>query len=108
MPHGGDADADVDEMYHLIEGLLSDARALRRSCVVGGDWNATVGARQPSDDADVVGLHGVGDRNVRGELLVQLAAGHSLVLANTIFDKSFDKLWTHQNGASRRQLDYFL
>eukprot|EP00959_Pyramimonas_sp_CCMP1952_P337039 7057766-Pyramimonas_sp.AAC.1 len=51
MPHGGDADADVEDMYNSIEGLLSEVRALRRSCVLGGDWNATVGAGLPRDGA---------------------------------------------------------
>eukprot|EP00959_Pyramimonas_sp_CCMP1952_P242244 5063345-Pyramimonas_sp.AAC.1 len=107
MPRGGDADAHVDEMYHSIEGLLSDARAVRRPCVVGGDWDATVGARQPSDDADAVGLRGVGDRDARGEMVAQWAAGHHLALANAISDRDSDNMWTRQRGTSRRQLDYF-
>eukprot|EP00959_Pyramimonas_sp_CCMP1952_P207007 4330310-Pyramimonas_sp.AAC.1 len=69
MPRGGDDDADVDKVYDRIEGLLYGARALRRTRLLGGDWNATVGARQPSDDADVVGPRGIGHRNARRQML---------------------------------------
>ena len=101
MPHGGNGDADVEGVYMHIS-------ALRRACVLLGDWNAVVGHFQPGDDENIVGAYGVGDRNDRGDWLVQWAMAQKLIIANTKCMKTFEEQWTHHHADSRRQLDYGL
>ena len=56
----------------------------------------------------LVGAFGLGPRNERGEWLAQWASAHRLTIASTMIEKALDSQWTHQNGSSRRQLDYCL
>ena len=73
-----------------------------------GDWNAVVGALQPGDDEETVGLRGIGPRNPRGEWLAQWASSQQLSITNTFFERNFEKQWTHQIGRLKRQIDYGL
>ena len=49
--------------------------------------NAIVGPRQFGDDRHIVGDHGVGARNERGEWLVEWATAHRLNIASTTIEK---------------------
>ena len=106
MPHANYDDADVEGVYLQLNGLIGGRERVRRTCVIAGDWNAVVGPQQLGDDGAIVGVHGVGTRNERGEWMAQWATTQRLMIVNTTVQKSFDEQWTYENGGVMRQLDY--
>ena len=108
MPHGGYSDQDIEEMYSMIDGVLDDARKKQRIVILGGDWNAEAGQRQPGEQDMSIGIHGAGSRNARGEVFVKWAALKRLVIMNSMFRKRFENAWTHTQAGRHRILDYFL
>eukprot|EP00973_Karenia_brevis_P004081 560190-Karenia_brevis.AAC.1 len=108
MPHVGYSDLEVESTYQQIDDILAKTRAARHFALLGGDWNAEVGRRQPGEEGSAVGANGEGVRNPRGDLLAKWATHSNLKLENTCFRKTWDNTWTHvQNGRSRI-IDYIL
>lgn len=52
--------------------------------------------------------HGLGERNERGDNLINFARAHSLFIANSMFKKKLHKRWTWTLGAGRNEIDYIL
>ena len=75
-----------------------------------GDFNAKVGSRQNDEEKESVGPFGLGDRNERGEQLVEFVTGNDLVVANTFFQQHPRRLftWTHPDGVTKNQIDSIL
>lgn len=65
----------VEEFYGQIESAIRSSPSSDIKIVVG-DWNAKIG-RESKGCSHVMGSHGIGERNRRGEWLLHLA------LANT-------------------------
>ena len=109
MPHGGCDDTEVEGVYTQLASVVCGSRRIRRACILLGDWNAVVGARQAGDEEDTVGNHGgAGARNGRDEWLVNWASSQRLTIAATLFERRDDDSWTYRNGHVVRQLDYCL
>ena len=85
MPHSKYPDMEVDIVYEILHELLQQSRRRSISCIIAGDWNAQVGARQERDDTNVLGPHAFQVRNGRGEWLLQWCTTHSLILGNTFY-----------------------
>ncbi|XP_072027808.1 craniofacial development protein 2-like [Amphiura filiformis] len=77
--------------------------------IVMGDFNAKVGECQPDEEA-IMGKFGYGQRNKRGEMLLECAAQHKLVIGNTFFKKNKNRYWTWESpdGHTRNQIDFIL
>ena len=45
-------------------------------------------------DEDTVGPHGLGNRNERGEKLIEWAKSHGMIIGNTWFEQHPRRLWT--------------
>ena len=60
-----------------------------------GGWNAKIGSDCEGYE-DVMGRHGIGERNESGEMLLELAKRKSLYIANTKFQGKLRKkaTWT--------------
>ena len=67
MPHSGYDAVAVEEVYAAMSTLHNEARRKHRITVFAGDWNAVLGTWKPGDDAKVLGNHGLGPRNCRGQ-----------------------------------------
>jgi len=52
--------------------------------ILCGDWNAKIG-KTSVEWQDIIGNYGFGERNERGERLLQFAVENDLVVANTLF-----------------------
>ena len=76
--------------------------------VIMGDFNAKVGSN--GTERSIVGVHGLGDRNDRGQLLVDFCAANELMVTNTLFRQHPRRLytWTSPRGSYRNQIDYLL
>ena len=77
--------------------------------MVVGDWNAKTG----SDNTGwqhVMGQFGVGQRNARGERLLQFVQEKGLCICNTKFPNKLSRkwTWTSPNGQDRNMIDYVI
>ena len=75
--------------------------------VIGGDFNAEIGLRQPGEDDAVIGPHGAGSRNKRGDAMAKWALRAEVSVANTFFEKPWGRTWTHKYKGRERTIDYF-
>ena len=107
FPHCGYPDNAVDEMYTQLESLIAEAKAAGYTIIIGADCNAEAGGVQGLCAA--LGSFGNESSSARGEWLKAWAEKSNLLLANTVFKKRWDKIWTHASTSGRqRQIDYIL
>ena len=106
MPTGAYEDEEVEEVYDEIEKLINMTKG-KENLIILGDWNAAVGE---GAEAKTVGKFGLGNRNERGERLVEFCAQHNMVIANTLFQHHQRRQYTYVSPGdrSRRQIDYIL
>jgi len=107
FPHSGYSDDAVDRMHKELEELVEEARKAKMILLIGADCNAEVGG--PRCFSSSYGGHGNPTGNALGEWLRAWTERFGLVLANTYFKKSWEKVWTHESTAGRkRQIDYLM
>ena len=72
-----------------------------------GDFNAKVGNERVDE---VVGDHGLGQRNERGERLIDWTRMHYMIIGNAWFKHHPRKLWTWKSPGdnARNQIDYIM
>uniref|UniRef100_A0A8D8Z2U9 Craniofacial development protein 2 n=1 Tax=Cacopsylla melanoneura TaxID=428564 RepID=A0A8D8Z2U9_9HEMI len=102
-----DKDDDVIELlYDQVETLLKLTKK-GEITIISGDWNAKVGC---GEHARVVGKFGLGDRNDRGDRLIQFCCENNLFMSNTFFQLPARRLytWTSPSGEYRNQIDFIL
>ena len=87
---------------------MEDAKGRRLAYIIGGDFNAEIGERQPGEDERVLGRHGRGPRNGRGEAMAKWAWMKSMAVTSTMFAKRKSKQWTHIQKGRQRTIDYLL
>ena len=73
-----------------------------------GDFNAKVGKSKAGES--IVGNHGIGQRNERGDKLVNFAERYGLKITNTFFQKREGRKWTWKspNGITKNEIDFIL
>ena len=106
-----DPDDAVDEVYELLSTLIDNCTRHGRVPVVGGDFNAQIGALQPSDDAACVGVCGHGCRSARGKRFVHWVLMHGLIVLNRQLDENLaDDNWTCKRALDGTlvQIDFVL
>lgn len=80
-------DETLSSFYDSLQDV-HDAMPTREMIVVMGDFNAKVGATAIQDNLykGVLGRYDLGEKDTRGEQLVNFCMGNSLTIANTLFD----------------------
>lgn len=109
-PTSAAKDEDVEGFYRDIESSIATIPS-RELLVILGDFNAKVGeTRMDEGLRNIVGMYGLGQRNIRGERLLQFAADNNLTIMNTVFQQHRRRLytWTSPDGKHRNQIDYIL
>ena len=106
MPTSQHEDKEIEDMYEHIEELMDQERG-NDYLVIMGDWNAVVGEGRSGSE---VGAYGLGDRNKRGDQLIEFCERRKLLVANTWYKQEKRRRYTwKQPGDKRRfQLDYIL
>ncbi len=106
MPTTSHTEEEVDRFYEIMEQWIDNVKGTNY-LVVMGDWNAVVGEGQ---EEKTVGMYGLGNRNERGNKLVEFCRRRDLMIANTWFkqDKRRRYTWKAPGDGSRYQLDYIL
>ena len=95
------------EEFLVMFGKTLDGISEMERMVVGGDFNCHVGAAVEGYEG-VHGGHGFGQRNVEGEMLLEMAGALGLVVVNTWFRKPDSQLVTYESGEARTVVDYVL
>ena len=100
-------DEVVEDLYNDIDEIFTTEKT--SFTILMGDLNAKVGVRK-DDEEKGVGPFGIGNRNDRGERLVDYVASRNLVIGNTCFKKPSDRYWTWEspNGATHNMIDYII
>ena len=84
MPTSWDTDAAVGENYSLLDLLILNAERINAIPILGGDFNAGIGAPQVGDDLSLVGACGNGVRNHRGARMIQWILERGLQVLNRL------------------------
>ena len=77
--------------------------------IITGDWNAKVGNNN-TDRKLVMGRYGYGERNERGDRLLEFATAHNLYICNTRFQQKPSRkwTWTSPDGVHKNMIDLTL
>ncbi|XP_022821436.1 uncharacterized protein LOC111352944 [Spodoptera litura] len=99
-------DTDIENFYSDLKKAhtLADEKV-----IVLGDFNAKIG--QPKNDEKLVlGQYGLGQRNERGEQLLEYAFEYGLAIINTYFKKRPSRRWTWKSPdeSVKNEIDYIM
>ena len=89
----------VDELYDQLQKTI-DETPRQDLLIVSGDMNAKVG-KDWNQWNHVIGQHGYGDMNSRGEKLLNFCSANNLFIANTL---SFHKRKIAESGRGSPQM----
>ncbi|VEN57771.1 unnamed protein product [Callosobruchus maculatus] len=109
-PTADKTDMDIRNFYNDIKELLRHTKP-SEVIIIMGDFNAKIGKGEVEN---VVGKYGLGERNTRGDILVQFCQEENLAIANTWFQLPSRRLYTWQspqhneNNTVRNQIDFIL
>ena len=106
MPTTDHDDEEVEKMYDQLDEILSKVKGTE-NVIIMGDWNAVVGEGR---DGQEIGEFGLGNRNDRGERLVEFCKRNKLVVTNTWYqqEKRRRYTWKKPGDTGRFQIDYIL
>ncbi|KAL0832506.1 hypothetical protein ABMA28_000722 [Loxostege sticticalis] len=103
-------DSVIDAFYESLVATLGKIPK-REVTIILGDWNAKVGNTTNDDHIrSTVGRFGLGDRNDRGQRLIEFCIEMNLCITNTQFQHHPRRLytWTSPGGRYKNQIDYIL
>jgi endonuclease/exonuclease/phosphatase family metal-dependent hydrolase len=105
MPTTGHDDKELEAVYEEINELMDGCRT--HYTMVMGDFNAKIGLQQRNEQG-VMGKHGIGQRNERGDRLIEFAASRNLYIANTRFKKKSKWTWKSPDGKTTNEIDFIM
>lgn len=106
-PTSASSEEDIEAFYDNLEKAKQQCKS-QEIVIIMGDFNAKVGSKQVED---IVGPHGLGEQNERGEKLVEWAQTNDLVITNTMFTQPIRRRWTWKQpgeDGAKNQVDYIL
>ena len=105
-PTSANSEEEIEAFYNDLDDAYKQCDS-QEMIVVMGDLNAKVGTEQDSQKV-VVGQHGLGERNERGDLWVDWCTTHEQVIMNTWFqhEKRHLYTWKCPGDTTRNQIDY--
>ncbi|XP_072020206.1 craniofacial development protein 2-like [Amphiura filiformis] len=108
-PNTADPEEKVDEFYDLLQTTI-DKIPKSDIQIVMGDLNAKVGTDWTQYE-NVMGKHGYGESNHRGEKLLNFCAMNDLFTSNTKFKQSKDSrqwTWESPDQKTHNKIDYIM
>ena len=104
-----DHDSETVELFYEELEKAIDRKACSHHIVMG-DFNAKIGVRNTNDKMKCTGPFGTGNRNERGERLLDFAEENNLVVTNSLFFKAANRYWTWEapGGVTKNQIDFIL
>ena len=111
-PTSSQDDDAYAEFLEDVEKVLRESRPRvgRRwiQVIIAGDFNAKVGSK--TDGEECVGYHGTGQRNDRGQQLIDFCEQNHLRITNTFYRRRDERKWTwiSPNKTTRNAIDYIM
>ncbi|XP_072051496.1 craniofacial development protein 2-like [Amphiura filiformis] len=108
-PNTADCEEMVDEFYDLLQTTVNKTPK-SDVLIIMGDLNAKVGTNWQQWE-NILGKHGYGEVNQRGEKLLNFCAVNDLCISNTIFKQKKDsRQWTWESPDQRthNKIDYIM
>ncbi|XP_062525575.1 craniofacial development protein 2-like [Bombyx mori] len=104
-PTEASSDEELEFFYSTVDKAI---QLSENNIIVMGDFNAKIGQTNPNET--VTGNHGYGDRNCRGNRLIDFAHENNFAIMNTFFKKTNKQRWTWRspNGKIKNEIDYIL
>ena len=103
-PTADSEEEEIENFYDSVDSVIRECKGHEINIVMG-DFNAKVGHGCMER---VVGPHGLGIRNERGDRLIDWCLEHGQVITNTWFRHHNRHLWTWKSpgGEVKNQIDY--
>src|SRR5277367_6596398 len=107
-PTADKSDEDIEEFYDKLDDEISEVPKKDIKIIVG-DWNAEIG-RDNTGWAKAMWREGFGERNERGERLLEFALKHEMFICNTVFKQKGCRKWTWRapDGEHKNMIDLIL
>jgi hypothetical protein len=93
-----DDDDEVEELYGIIEEILEEDGNCYTNTIIMGELNNIVG---DEPYRNIVGPHGLGRKNHRGQMLINFCERNALIVTNTCFRKPKRRLYTWKATGDR-------
>ena len=105
-PTAESTEEEIDSFYDILEKAKSQCKT-NEITIIMGDLNAKVGSGR---EGKTVGQHGLGERNDRGDRLVQWCESKDMIITNTWFKEHPRRLytWRSPGDRSRNQIDFIV
>jgi hypothetical protein len=84
IPTSEHEDDEVEDLYDIIEEILEEDGKGDTKAIIMGDWNSAVGDEWYRN---IIGPHGLGRKNHRGQMLINFCERNGLIVTNTWFRK---------------------
>ena len=104
MPTSEHEDDEMEELYDVNEEILKEDGKVDTNSIIMGEWNSVVGNESYRN---IVGPHGLGRKNHRGQMLINFCGRSGLIVINKRFRKPKRRLytWKAPGYRSRHHLD---
>ena len=105
-PTTSHSEDEINIFYNDIDKILENPS---HCTIVMGDFNAKVGVRtNPSETA--IGSFGLGQRNERGDALIEWTTSKDYNIMNTLFQKKIERRWTWRSpdGETKNEIYYIM
>ena len=86
-------DEEVEQFYDDIERAMAESDFKYK--IITGDFNPKIGTKT-KEDFKSMGAFGIGERNERGDCLIEFAKEHKLIIANALLQ--IDIALSNQRG----------
>ena len=106
-PDTSHSDEDVEDFYQQLEDEVEKANG--DIVIVMGDFNSKIGNNNQGYE-DVMGKFGLGERNERGERMLEFCKHNNFSITNTYFYHRIQHryTWTHPDQIHKNCIDYVL
>ena len=109
-PTADKPESDIETFYEDLDNILKSIKT-QDVTIIMGDFNAKVGDEKVEE---CTGGYGLGNRNERGDRLIEFCQNNNFVITNTLFKMPKRRLYTWKSPADqegrivRNQIDYIL
>jgi exonuclease III len=110
-PHAENKTEDeIRNFYDQVKDITDECKRRGREVIIGGDFNACVGTRNECTEMEsqAIGPHGNKQRNMCGDMVIDLAVVANLKVATSFFPHNHYSTFKDNRNDVSRQLDYFL